>query len=300
MNSELKGIFRPGRRINLPALSSGFISRTVGESRCSDLRNFAGFVKLAAAYVVLNFKSEMEYRSAFISQAAGMLINDCIWLALWVFFFNRFPVLGNWNQNDLITMWAVLAAGYGVGHGIAGNTSHLAGIIVKGQLDTWLLYPRAVLPHLLFGKMSVTSWGDVLFGIFAYVLLVHPSLPSFALFLFLVVSIALLFVGFGILSASLCFFLGNAEGLSEQLRFALVTFSSYPPSIFEGASKLVLFTLIPAGFCSYLPVEALRVHSFQYALLSLGGSIVVLLAGMQIFYAGLRRYESGNLIEMRG
>jgi ABC-2 type transport system permease protein len=264
---------------------------------CGRLLNF---LRLAGVYVGFNFKSQIEYRSAFISQVAAMLINDCFWLAFWLFFFQRFPVLGGWNCKDVVVMWAIVAAGYGVAHGIAGNAGNIAGIIVKGQLDIWLVYPRAVLPHLLFGRMQVSAWGDVLFGVLVYVLMAEPTLQSLALFLFLVLSAAILFVGFDVLVGSLGFFVGNAEGLSEQLRFALVTFSTYPPSVFDGGAKLVLFTLIPAGFCSYLPVEALKHHSIEYALLSFAGSLLVLFAGVAAFYLGLRRYESGSLMEMRG
>ncbi len=271
--------------------------RPLGHSPFERLRSY---IKLAGIYVLFNFKSQLEYRGAFLSQVVSMIINDCFWLAFWLYFFHRFPVVGSWNQADIVTMWAVVAAGFGLAHGIAGNAGFLASVIVKGQLDTWLLYPRSVLSHMLVGKMSVSSWGDVLFGIFAYVFLVHPSFESLLLFFLLIVSIAILFVGFGVLVGSLGFFVGNAEGLAEQLRFALVTFSTYPPSIFDGAAKLVLFTLIPAGFCSYLPVEALRTHSLEYVLYSFAGALVMLAAGVAVFYYGLGRYESGNLMEMRG
>ena len=71
-------------------------------------------------------------------------------------------------------------------------------------------------------------------------------------------SATLLFVGFSVLTGSLSFFLGNAASLSEQWRNAMITFSTYPAILFEGAVKLLLFTLIPAGFVSYLPIQALR------------------------------------------
>jgi ABC-2 type transport system permease protein len=264
------------------------------------LRRFVSYVKLATAYVAFNLKAQLEYRTAFWSQLASMAINDAFWLTFWVFFFKRFNVLGSWNQTDLITMWAVVTAGFGIAHSTAGNALHIATVILKGQLDTWLLYPRAVLPHLLFGKMNVSAWGDTLFGVFVFLFLVHPTPAQFLLFLLLILNVAIAFVGFGVLAGSLGFFLGNGEGLSEQLRFALVSFSSNPPSIFDGASKVMLYTLVPAGFCSYLPVEALKQNSLELALLSFGGSMLILGAGIFVFYYGLSRYESGNLMEMRG
>ena len=64
--------------------------------------------------------------------------------------------------------------------------------------------------------------------------------------------------------------------------------------------KILLYTVIPAGFVSYLPVETLRSMSPTYALLSIGGALSLLGAGTGSFYLGLRRYESGNLVSMKG
>ena len=64
--------------------------------------------------------------------------------------------------------------------------------------------------------------------------------------------------------------------------------------------KLLLFTIIPAGFVTYLPIQALRDLSLLDAALAVAGALGVLAAGVGMFYLGLRRYESGNLMEMRG
>lgn len=261
-------------------------------------KNLLSFLRLAVFYLNVNFKSQSEYRVAFFWQILSMAINDSVWLFFWLYFFDKFPVLGNWNQKDVIAMWSVLAAGYGLGTGLAGNSNNLATLILKGELDSWLSYPRAVLPHLLLGRMSVSSWGDFLFGVSAYVLLVHPSIENFLLFAFLLPVVGLTVVGFSVAAGSLGFFLGSAEQISENLRFALITFGTYPPSIFSGLAKIALYTVIPAGVCSYIPVEALRQNSLELALLAAGGSVLVFLVGSAVFYAGLSRYESGSLIKM--
>ncbi len=261
------------------------------------IRDYAGLV---VAYTRLNLNAQLEYRGAFISQVVAMFINDGVWVVFWALFFTRFPVLSGWSISDVITIWAITAAGFGLAYAIFGNALGLASVIALGQLDVWMLYPRALLPHLLLGRMNATAWGDVLFGYLVYVGFVHPDPLRLLLFVGLSLSVAMLFVGFAVLSGSLSFFLGNASGLAEQWRFALVTFSTYPSVLFEGAVKLVLYTLIPAGFVSYVPLDALHNLSAGDAVLALAGSSVMLLAGVVVFYYGLRRYESGNLTEMRG
>ena len=197
-------------------------------------------------------------------------------------------------------MWAVAASGFGIAFAVMGNAWHLAGLIVNGQLDSWMLHPRAILPHLLVGRTVASAWGDAAFGYLAYLLFVRPDLAHFAMFIVLSLSVAVLFVGFGVLSASLTFYLGNGTLLSEQWRFAAITFSTYPEPLFSGAAKVLLYTAIPAGFISYVPVRALRTLSLVDAGLAIAGALVVAGLGVGLFYLGLRRYESGNLISMNG
>jgi ABC-2 type transport system permease protein len=119
-------------------------------------------------------------------------------------------------------------------------------------------------------------------------------------FVLLSIAVAITMIGFGILSGSLSFFIGNASALAEQWRNTLISFSTYPPTLFQGGVKIILYTVIPAGFASYLPVETLRSLSPVYALLTVGGALALLAAGTGAFYLGLRRYESGNLMSMKG
>ncbi len=258
------------------------------------------YLSLAWGYISLNFNAQLEYRGAFISQVVAMFINNIVWVAFWALFFTRFPVLRGWTVQDVITVWALTATGFGWVTALAGNAQSLPTLIAEGQLDVWMLYPRALLPHLILGRMSAAAWGDVLFGYVVYILFVQPDWAHFLLFLGLTFSVGLLFLGFFIATSSLSFYLGNAKGIAEQLHFAMIIFSTYPAILFDGRVKLLLYTLIPAAFVTELPIEALRQLSLYHAGLALLGSLTILLIGTLVFYHGLRRYESGNLMQMRG
>jgi len=70
--------------------------------------------------------------------------------------------------------------------------------------------------------------------------------------------------------------------------------------IFPGAVQWLLYTLIPAAFVGSLPAALLT--EFDWGRLAVllavaGGST---LAARLVFYWGLRRYESGNLVIVRG
>ena len=69
--------------------------------------------------------------------------------------------------------------------------------------------------------------------------------------------------------------------------------------IFSGTVRLLLFTIIPAGFISFVPLQLLK----QFTWLLLGGMVgftaLIVTVAVGIFSLGLRRYESGNLLGMQ-
>jgi ABC-2 type transport system permease protein len=63
---------------------------------------------------------------------------------------------------------------------------------------------------------------------------------------------------------------------------------------------VLLLTAVPAGFMGHLPVEILRsLDAGRLALLVAFAALTWSIASA-LFSAGLRRYESGNLMVLRG
>ena len=87
--------------------------------------------------------------------------------------------------------------------------------------------------------------------------------------------------------------------MSDQLIFGLITFATYPEKLFTGAVKVVLYTVVPAGFVAYIPVGLLHEWDWGWALVLLAGTIGSVSVASTTFTVGLRRYQSGNLTAMR-
>ena len=259
-----------------------------------------GVLPLIWAYARLNLSMAMEYRASFLSQAFGMFVNDGLWLVFWALYFARFPVVRGWQEQDVFMLWAVVTLGFGMVMGLFGNALRLAYLVMQGQLDYYLAMPQDVLIHTLLGRMYFTAWGDALFGIFVFLAFGHPTPARLIVFVLVSVLSGLIMVSFAVLAHSLAFFLGGSQALSDQVMNALIHFSTYPTSLFHGVTKFILYTAIPAAFVSGLPVMIMRDFSWQ----SLAVLAAVALAGValayRVFYAGLRRYESGNLVNLQG
>jgi ABC-2 type transport system permease protein len=257
-------------------------------------------LRFVGTYMLANLQAAMEYRVAFGLQVLTMAANDSLWLFFWWTYFRQFPLVHGWQSTDIIVIWSISAAGFGVGMSVFGNAPKLAALIMNGGLDAYLCMPRNVLLHVCVSATEPTAWGDFLFGLGAYILFLHPGLGQVALFLLLCLMVALLFASFVVILGSLAFFLGNTEGLVQQMFGALISFSTYPMNIFNGVVRVLLFTIIPAGFISFIPLQLL--HQFTWPLFGamVGATTLFVLAAVGLFELGLRRYESGNLLGMQG
>jgi len=251
-------------------------------------------------YLRLNLEAALEYRGAFIAQALGMFANDAVFAVFWWLYFNRFSSVGGWQAADVALVYAVAAVSIGLATAVFGNCNRLATIIVQGQLDYYLGLPRNTLLHVLVSRSGLAGWGDVCFGLLAYLAFGRLELGSFVLYLTLVLLSMLVYLSFVVIAGSLAFWIGSAEAAAFQAQQALISFSLYPGAMFQGWMRVLLFTAIPAGFISHLPVQLLR--TFDLTIFSAFGAAALLIAilALAVFRIGLRRYESGNLVVLRG
>jgi ABC-2 type transport system permease protein len=263
------------------------------------MKQLSRFARFVWAYVTANVQGALEYRASFASQVFTMIVNDTIWLVFWLAYFGKFQSVAGWGRDEIVMLWSVVASGFGLGMAICGNANRLAGMIARGEMDFFLALPKPVLPHALISRMNLTAPGDVIFGLLVFGVLIHPTPLQWALFAIFTVTSALILVASTVIFQSLAFWLGNGEGIAQQFMSALIMFSTYPTGIFEGGVKVMLFTLIPAGFMGYLPVRLMQEFSLPLfcGLLAFCAGIVI--ASCLLFRAGMKRYESGNLIVMR-
>lgn len=251
------------------------------------------------AYLRNNLAAALEYRASTISQVLGMFINDTLWVLFWVLYFTKFPVLKGWTLEDVIVLWSAMTTSFGLVMGLFYNAMRIPVLVAEGQLDYYLALPKNVLLHLLVSQFRLVNFGDVLFGPILLVVMVKLSLIKVLIFLATTLLAGMVILGFLITAGSLSFFLGNSDAVAGQMVSAMLHFSTYPTTIFDQKVKFVLFTLIPAGFISTLPVELMRAFHWTPFLQLLGGAVLFLSVGVWLFHRGLKRYESGNLMVMR-
>jgi ABC-2 type transport system permease protein len=110
----------------------------------------------------------------------------------------------------------------------------------------------------------------------------------------MIVASALIFMACGVVFFSLAFWLGQVEPIATQLWELLITFSLYPEPLFGGTLRLVLFTVLPAGFVGYMPIRILHAPSPASIAVLVSVAIGYVCAAVWLFERGLRRYASGS------
>jgi ABC-2 type transport system permease protein len=255
-------------------------------------------LKFITAIWKANLQSAMEYRSAFIAQILGMMLNNGFYFIFWIIFFDQFGEVRGWALNDMFLVFGITATSFGLTAFFFGNAFSLSEVIAGGRLDYYLSMPRPVLLHALSSRAISSGVGDITYGVLSFMFSGYFSLTGLGKFGIGVVLATTVFASFLIIAHSLTFWLGNANALARLLMNAILTFALYPISLFDGPAKFLLFSLIPAALMGSVPASIVRDLTWQNMLGLIFGALLVLGLAILIFYRGLRRYESGSAIQV--
>lgn len=231
-------------------------------------------------------------RRGFWTQATAMVVNDLVWITFWLMFFRQVGEIRGWGQSEVLVLLAVLTTAGGIVLGILHNVRRLGQMVSNGELDAALALPVRPLPLILVRRVDPVNIGDIVFGLVLFFAFCDPTPQRTLLFGFGVVCATLVMTGFLILMGSLSFFVGRNE--SGELGFhAILLFAAYPVDVFGGVTKVLLYTVVPAGFVSGAPARLIREFDLTWALVTFGVSVLAMLIGWVAFERGLRRYTSG-------
>jgi len=245
-------------------------------------------------YFLINLRTVFEYKTSSIIQMLAMILNDIVWIFFWWIFFTRFPLINGWTYRDLLILWSVGALSFGLSGILFGNRSKLGDIIIQGRLDYFLALPKNVLLHAISSRIGASVFGDSLFGLLiAFFIFTPLELP---LYLFLSLLSAIILTSFGVIIGSTAFFFQTTERVHKVMWNSTVGLTIYPPNVYEGFTRILLFVIIPVGFVSGVPTEILRAPSIESIAVMTIVTIIIALIASAVFYVGLKKYESGNLL----
>lgn len=256
-------------------------------------------MKFFIALMLTNLKASIALRTAFWLQSGFMLLNNLLYFTIWWILFERFDQIRGFEIGDMAALYGIAAGGYGFASILAGSLPELGKRIESGDLDPFLTQPRSVLVQSISGRMRPDGWGDVLTAIILFALSGHVDLATIPVAIWAITISTAVFISAGILLQSITFFVERFGGLARQMYEFMLSFATFPPTLFSGTLKVLLFTVLPAGLITYLPVELLREFSLGKLVIATVAAGTHFAFAVWVFHRGLRAYRSGNRFGVR-
>ena len=244
--------------------------------------------------VKYNIMREMVNKVTFLTNICFMLLNNATFLVQWIILLRLREDVGGYTMREIMLLWGLTATSFGLSHILFARVFSLSELIIKGKLDSFLVQPKNVLVSVLTSSTDISAIGDFLYGV-VIVCICRPGVGGFFLFLLFAVTGAVIFTSFALLLGSLSFWFVRMDMVQDQMVMNIVSFSTYPDGIFNGVTRFLLYFVIPAGMTVWHPVHMLV--RFEAGMLGYAGGLTAL--AVAVFYKGLKRYASGNLMEAR-
>jgi len=257
------------------------------------------YFTLLVSYMKANWRSALEYRANFLFETLLSVLEIGMYLFYWKLFFGITGSIGGTSYEQLVALIAFNHVIYAALDTVMGN--HIwdaSGLIIKGQLDLFLVQPASPIFQLFFSGAQPLRAVQVLTGTAVYFFIMPITPGTVGLYLFGVAAGAVIFGSWLISIHALTFRFGN-DLVVIKLMSVILHFAKKPATIFSGVVRFILYTAIPAAYLGTVQAEQ-AMNPTVGAILGLAAlAIIAPLIATTLFRRGMRLYESGNLIGAR-
>ena len=238
---------------------------------------------------------EMLNKGTFLMNIVFMILNNAGFIVQWIVIYSIKNDVGGYSFHQVLLLWGIAAGTYGISHFFFLKAFSLSDTITNGKLDAYLVQPKNVLISAITSDIATSAIGDM---IYAFIMLALSGITILKTFLFVLFCICggIMITDIAVILASLSFWINKSDMIADTGNNLMIHFSTYPGGIFDGFSKIILYTIIPVGIINYIPVSVLTTFNFNLTLLVIGSTVVWTVLAFAIFYKGLKRYSSTNLM----
>lgn len=260
-----------------------------------EVRNQIKISILSIKYAIMR---EMLNKATFLSNIIFMILNNATMIIQWVILYSIKDNIGGYQFKDILLLWGLASSSYGVAHFFFKKAFSLSDIINTGKLDAFLVQPKNVLIYAITTDVSPSALGDLIYG---YILLFISgfTFSKFILFTLFTITGGLIITSYSVILNSLSFWFKKSDVLADKGVSSIVHFGTYPDAIFKGAAKIMLFTIIPVGLSNYIPLRIMINFDLGLVLVVISFTILSIMFAFFLFYKGIKKYSSSNLMIAR-
>jgi ABC-2 type transport system permease protein len=220
------------------------------------------YLMLLPLLVRLHIKAEMEYRGAFLLDRLAQIIAygsafGSIWLIV-----HRFSSIGGWGWPDLALLLSFQLLSYSFGAALSFvQFRDLEDQVRLGTFDTLLVKPVSPWAYQVFSGFNIGYAGHVVLAVGLLIWSVAQIGVSWTAgsVLYLLASI----VSAAMVTGAVLTMIGVHALIFVRSRhlygiyFGVWELTRYPLSIFPGVVQVLMLTVLPLGFASFVPIAFL-------------------------------------------
>jgi ABC-2 type transport system permease protein len=244
-------------------------------------------------------KTRMAYRSDFFIASFASVLATVAGYGFVLVLFTRIPQLRGWKFEEVLFIYGFSLLPMGLFNVVSLNLYDFGEIyVIEGKFDRVLLRPIHPLFQVLFENFRLESIQEIAAGLAAVLycaarLNIRLTLVNLALFPFLILCGAVIYICIFVIISSVNFWVEDRIGLSPPV-FNMIAFGRYPITIYNAAIQFLLSWIIPFAFASFYPtVRYLGRSEFQREFYLVPVVAVALTAiALFVWDRGVRQYKS--------
>ena len=241
---------------------------------------------------------EMLNKTTFLTNITFMILNNASFIIQWIILYSIKDNVGGYTLKQVLLLWGLAASTFGISRFFFKNAFSLSDTINNGKLDSYLVQPKNVLISAITSNVEASAIGDLIYG---YIMLAvyGINISNFIMFTFFSIMGGFVLSAVAVILGSLSFWFNKTDVIADVGNSLCTNFATYPDGIFKGAAKILLYTLIPVGLINYLPIRIITDFNLGLLLIVSVFMIGIILLAFLVFYKGLKRYSSSNLMSAR-
>lgn len=257
-------------------------------------------MKIYFKYLLILFKSQMQYRVSFWLLSFGQFFIPFSVFAGLYFLFERFGKIRGWDFFEVALCFSVAHMAFSISECFARGFDSFSGLVSNGEFDRVLVRPRSTIVQVMGSKFEFTRIGRLTQSISVLIwallnLNISWNVAKVVTLILMVTSGVFIFAGIFILAATLCFWTIQGIEVANIFTDGGREMSQYPLNIYKKwVSKFFTF-VIPFGCVNYFPLlyilEKVDKSKILYMLAPLYG-IVFIIPCLLVWKIGVKHYRS--------
>lgn len=256
-------------------------------------------MRLYGKYFMIHLKSIMEYKTSFLLSCIGQfLVSFNVFLGVF-FMFRRFSKVEGFTYSEVLLCFGITLLEFSLAEAFARGFDTFSSIVSHGEFDRILVRPRNEIFQVLASRIELSRIGRMLQAVVMFIYGIRKSnvewtLPKAAAVVLMLLGGAVVFSGFFVIYASICFF--TIEGLEFMNIFTdgARDYGKYPISIYGKKVLQICTFVIPYALIQYYPLLYLLDRGKPYyALLPLVACLFIVPC-LILWKVGVRHYVSSG------